>query len=213
MVFTVLWESQPATPHLLPKAFLESGITQLPLVWLQLCHRGRAGSGELTCTTVTWVMFPSMSVRRGDICLCTLSSRGSVRGLWAAGVRRGAALMYPGQGQPATTEPGQGRDWAFSARGARPELEKFTCKRNTKTLPAAGSNLPLLKMVVNKKLVVNTEVSFSLIFSSSQGHPPSQSPTKQVWGVALDRIRAVARPQRHSTAYLMLLIALIITMY
>lgn len=112
--------------------------------------------------------------------------------------------MYSVQGQPDTTEPGQGRDWAFTARGARPELEKFTCKRNTKTVPAAGSNLLLLKMVVNKKLVVNTEVSFSFIFSPSQGHPPSQFPSKQVWGVALDRIGAVARPQRHSTAYLML---------
>lgn len=134
----------------------------------------------------------------------TLSSRGSAHGLWAAAVRRGAALRYLLQGQPAKMEPGQGRDWAFTARGARPELEKFTCRRNTKNLPAAGSNLLLLTMVVNKKLVVNTEVSFCFIFSPFQGHPPSQSPTRQVWGVALDRTRAVARPQRYSTAYVML---------
>lgn len=31
MVFTVLWEGQPATPHLLPNAFWKSGITQFPL--------------------------------------------------------------------------------------------------------------------------------------------------------------------------------------
>lgn len=31
MVFTLLWETQPVTPHLLSNAFLESGITRLPL--------------------------------------------------------------------------------------------------------------------------------------------------------------------------------------
>lgn len=69
-------------------------------------------------------------------------------------------------------------------------MEKCTCKRNTKTLPAAGSNQLLLTMVVDK-LMVNTEVYFSFIFSPSQGHPLSQSPTRPVWGVALDRIRVV----------------------
>lgn len=96
--------------------------------------------------------------------------------------------MYPLQRQPAKLEPGQGRDLALTARGARPGLEKCTCKRNTKALPAAGTNLLLLNMVVNKKLVGNKEDSFSFIFSPSQGHPPSQSSTRQVWGVALDRM-------------------------
>lgn len=111
--------------------------------------------------------------------------------------------MYPLQLQPAKLEPGQGRHWALTALGARLGLEKRTCERNTKTLSAAGSNLPLLNMVLNKKLVVNTEVCFSIIFSPSQGHPPSQSPTRQVWGVALGKTKAVATPQRSSTAYLM----------
>lgn len=96
--------------------------------------------------------------------------------------------MYPLQRQPAKLEPGQGRDSALTAHGARPGLEKCTCKRNTKALPAAGTNLLLLNVVVNKKLVGNKEDSFSFIFSPSQGHPPSQSPTRQVWGVALDRM-------------------------
>lgn len=33
------------------------------------CPSGQGGSSELACT-VTRVMFPSMSVRRGGICLC-----------------------------------------------------------------------------------------------------------------------------------------------
>lgn len=89
--------------------------------------------------------------------------------------------MYPLQRQPAKQEPGQGRDSALSARGsgARLGLEKHAWRRSTKTLPAAGTSLllVLLNMVVNKKLVVNTELSFSSIYSPSREttvtHPPS----------------------------------------
>lgn len=89
--------------------------------------------------------------------------------------------MYPLQRQPAKPELGQGRDSALSAHGAgtRLGLVKHACRRSTKTRPAAGTNLllVLLNMVVNKKLVVNMEVSFSSIYSPSMEitvtNPPS----------------------------------------
>lgn len=94
--------------------------------------------------------------------------------------------MYPLQRQPAKPEPGQGRDSAVSApgAGARLGLEKRACRRSTKTLPAAGTSLLLVlfNMLVNKKLVVNTEVSFSSITSPSREttvtHPPSPPQSK-----------------------------------
>lgn len=55
------------------------------------CPSGQGGSGELACT-VTRVVFPSMSVRRGDICVCRVVL-GRIH-TWALGSwgRRGAAL-------------------------------------------------------------------------------------------------------------------------
>lgn len=72
MVPTVLWESQPAPPHLVDNAAL-FGFTQI--VWLRPCCRGQVGSNELACRTVVLVVFLSMSVRRGDISLSCLILR------------------------------------------------------------------------------------------------------------------------------------------
>lgn len=99
--------------------------------------------------------------------------------------------MYPLQRQPAKPEPGQGRDSALSARvaGAKLGLEKRACGRSTKTLPAGGTNLllVLLNTVVNKKLVMNTKVSFSSISSPSREitvtHSPSPPQGKWQFGV------------------------------
>lgn len=92
--------------------------------------------------------------------------------------------------------------------GARLGLEKHACRRSTKTLPAAGTNLllVLLSMDVNKKLLVNVEASFSSIYSPSREtivtHPPS-SPPRQVivWGCCPGQDGAVARPQRRSVTF------------
>lgn len=111
--------------------------------------------------------------------------------------------MYPLQRQPAKPEPGQGRDSAVSApgAGARLGLEKRACRRSTKTLPAAGTSLLLVlfNMVVNKKLVVNTEVSFSSITSPSrETNLPVPPKASDSLGCCTGQDGAMARPQRYS---------------
>ena len=72
-----------------------------------------------------------------------------------------------------------GREGTLLSLPVGPELTKCASKGNTKTPPAAGTNLllVLLNMVVNKELVVNGEVSSSSIPSPSREttvtHPPS----------------------------------------
>lgn len=71
--YFVLWESQPAAPHLLPNsAFFGVRDRSAAHVWLGPCRRGQGGNGELACSTATQVFFPSIAVRRGDICLCRI---------------------------------------------------------------------------------------------------------------------------------------------
>ena len=78
-------ESQPAAPHLLPNsAFFGVRDHSAACIWLGLCHRGQVGSGGLACRTATQVVFPSMSVRRGDICLCRVILRRICT--WALGI-------------------------------------------------------------------------------------------------------------------------------
>lgn len=87
--------------------------------------------------------------------------------------------MYPLQKQSAKPEPGQVRDPACFLCGAGTShgLEKCSCRRSTKTLPAAAANLllVLLNMVMNKKLTLNTEISFS-----STAPPTRPLPGKQL---------------------------------
>lgn len=148
-------------------------------------------------------MFPSMSVRRGDICLCHIILKGIC--MWALGSwggERSSSHVPSVQRQPAKPEPGQGKDWALTAHGARPGLEKCTCKRNTKALPAAGSNLLLFLMMIDKKLMVNRGLLF-LHLLPFLGSPTLPVPHKASLGYCLGQDQGCGRPQRYSTAYLM----------